>query len=424
MNRSSLSRIIRASLVYAIIIAATLVAIDLVCMALGLFPLPPRYGDPVLGWRGAPATGRMSVGKCVEFSTGDTFQFARNEDGVRTTWSRSALLADSTRVVLGVIGDSHTDLCSPNEQLHAGVLEASLDSAGVPATVLTYGAGRYSPLQAYLAFQEVLAPYAPKVMVLNVYTGNDFYDLLRSDDRPHFVGGPDAFRIAPPTWYAFDDPARPRRSRVMFALRNMADAVGLRGAYFRISELRRLGTEQGTGYGTVLQYIWDLWKAREPTVGYPDALSAQMLNQQLFFANFPMGVAASKQRMQALLALIREQNPGMLLLMSPIPSYELSGQAPVDSALLRVLQRLPITYESGQAQELALYDWLREAATASGWLFADNLASFREYHGSARLYNDFDYHLLPVASAIIGRTQATALEDTLRAFRGVKRVHE
>ena len=68
-------------------------------------------------------------------------------------------------------------------------------------------------------------------------------------------------------------------------------------------------------------------KAREPSLGYPDAFSAQMLNQQLFFQHFPSAREESIRRMRELMILIRRENPGITLVMSPIPSYELAGRA-------------------------------------------------------------------------------------------------
>jgi hypothetical protein len=317
-----------------------------------------------------------------------------------------------------VTGDSQTDLCAPNDEIHSGVLQADLRAQKVPAVLLTYGSGRYSPLQDYLAFRTVLRPYRPKVLILNFYTGNDFYDILRADDRPHFVKVDSGYRIAKPVWYSLDDPTVQRRSRVLFAARALADKAGVRQLYFRLSELRRLGAEQGEGMSSVLAYMYDLWKAREPSVGYSDAFTAQILNQQLFFYHFPGSQEESLARVEALMKLIRSENPGLLLMMSPLPSYELAGEQPVDEALVRTLKRLPISYEEGVQQEGALYERLRGLATAQGWIFVDNLAALRAYHGPNRLYNNFDYHLLPTASALVGHAQAAAL---LRSLRGPSR---
>ncbi|PYQ10589.1 MAG: hypothetical protein DMH00_10670, partial [Acidobacteria bacterium] len=50
-----------------------------------------------------------------------------------------------------------------------------------------------------------------------------------------------------------------------------------------------------------------------------------------------------------------------------------------------------------------------------GWLFVDNLAPLRAYQGPERLYNSFDYHLRPAASAIIGTSEAEAVLGYLRS---------
>lgn len=407
-------RVLTGIFSYAAIIAITLLVLDGICIAFGLFPPRHNYGDPDLGWRSANPTGKMSFGQCTAFETGAVIRYPRNEDGVRTSRSRQVIIADSSSVKVGVTGDSQTDLCTTNEELHAGVLERQLVSDGVPAMVLTFGAGRYSPLQAYLAFRKVLGPYRPNVLVLNVYTGNDFYDILRVDDRPHFEKSDSGYTIAGPVWYSLDDPKVRYRSRVLFAARTVAEKTGIRQMYFRLTELRRLGAQQGGGLPAVLGYMRDLWKAREPSVGYPDAFSAQMLNQQLFFHRFPRAEDESVARLQALMRMIRTENPGLILVMSPIPSYELTGEQPVDSALRRTLARLPVSYEEGVQQEGGLYERLRGLATAEGWVFVDNLAALKSYRGSERLYNDFDYHLLPVASDLVGRAQAAALLGILR----------
>lgn len=404
---------IGATVTYLAIIAGTLLLADLVCMALGLFPPMMKYGDPDLGWRPAPATGHMKVDRCEEFSTGATHEYVRNEDGVRTALSRRQLESNPPGVRIAVTGDSQTDLCAPNSETHAGVLESQLTAGGVPTTVLAYGSGRYSPVQAYLAFRTVLKPYGPQVLVMNLYTGNDFYDLLRTDDRPHLVRADGGYRVAKPNWFLYDDPATRFRSRVLFAARSVADVIGLRSVYFRLLELRRLAAEQGKGLPTVLSYMLSLRKATEPSLGYPGAFAAQMLNQQLFFRYFPAAETEALNRLGALMDLARRENPGLVLVMSPLPSYQLVGQQPLDEAFHRTLDRLGVTAAESAREEEALYQRLRSLAAERQWLFVDNLAALRAYGGTERLYNAFDYHLLPSASAVIGRAEAAALRARL-----------
>src|SRR6266566_9662949 len=394
---------------YGGIVLATLLAIDVACIVLGLFPPTYEYGEPDVGWVASPPTGAMHEDRCNEFSTGTTYNYTRNEDGVRTDRRAAELQADTESYRIAVTGDSQTDLCAPNAQTHEGVLERVLNAGGLRAVVLPYGAGRYSPVQDYIVFKKTLLKYHPDAFVLNLYTGNDFNDILRVDDRPHFVRTDSGYTIAPPVWYLYDAPGARRRSRVLFALRSLAKRTGVEGFIERVQQLRAVAAEQGKGLATVAAYMNDLRKSSEPSLGYPAAFSAQMLNQQLFFHRFPEGRAESIRRVRALLQLIRQENPGMVLLLSPLPSYELTQQQPVDSALLRTIARLPITYESGLREERALYDTLRVLALETGWLFADNLRPLQAYRGPDRLYNSFDYQLLPPASDIIGREQAKAL---------------
>ena len=149
--------------------------------------------------------------------------------------------------------------------------------------------------------------------------------------------------------------------------------------------------------------------ATKAEAGYPAAFAAQMLNQQLFFHRFPGARDESMARVRALLHLIRREHPDLLLVMSPIPSYQVVAEFPIDQALLDLLARLPIAYDQGVAEEESLYRELGHEAQQAGWIYVDNLSALRAWAGEERLYNDFDYHILPVASEIIGRAQARAL---------------
>lgn len=407
---SRIKRRLLATAQYGGIVLGTLLVVDVACIVLGVFPPKYEYGDPTVGWVAAPPAGVMWEYGCTEYSTGVTHRYTRNEDGVRTHLHAAELVTDSQRYLIAVTGDSQTDLCAPNAQTHAGVLERALNANGLRAAVLPYGAWRYSPIQDYLAFKKALLKYRPDAFVLNLYTGNDFYDMLRVDDRPHFVRTDTGYALAPPLWYKYDRPGPLRHSRVLFALRSFAKWTEIRGFVWRLRLLWGVASERGKGLPTVLAYMNDLRKSRDPSVGDSKAFAALMLNQQLFFHHFPESRAEAIRRMRALLHMIRRENPDLLLLLSPLPSYQLTQQRPVDDALLRTLARLPITYGGGVQEERALYDTLRVLARESGWLFVDNnLRALQAYDGTDRLFNDFDYHLLPPASEIIGQVQAEAL---------------
>ena len=276
---AKLKRLFTAAALYAGIIFVTLVLLDLALIALGILPPKRNLGNPTLGWIAAVPTGRMDSAQCVEYSTGDTITYIRNEEGIRTPISTDEIGAWGAELRIAVTGDSQTDLCATNALTHPGALETALTGRGVLALVLPYGAGGYSPLQDYLVFEEKLKKYEPDVLVLNLYTGNDFYDIMRSDDRPHFVLVDTGYMVAPPHWYRFDEPGTRRRSRILYLARVVGDRVGVRGIIQRIKALSAVAAEQGERLPTVLAYLNDLRRSRDPELGYPAALSAQMLNQ-------------------------------------------------------------------------------------------------------------------------------------------------
>jgi hypothetical protein len=399
---------------YSAIILGTLVVVDLALNALGLFPPTYDYGDPDAGWVAAVPSGGLLEADCIEFSTGERATYTRNEDAARTSISARRLREDSALFAIAVSGDSQTELCASNAQTHFGVLERELTAQGHQAVAFAYGAGKYSPLQAYLAVRKLIGAYAADAFVLNFYTGNDFYDMLRVDDRPHFVRGAAGYEIAPPVWYQQDPPGIKRHSRVLYALRTIGKRTGARNVLLRLRYLRAIAVEQGKGVPAVLAYMNDLRRSATPEVGYSAAFAAQMLNQQLFFYRFPGAREETIQRVGALMQLIRRDHPDMILVVSALPSYQLVQQQPVDSAFVRVFERLPLSYAGGVREEGELYETLRRLASETGWLFVDNLAPLRQYAGPERLFNDFDYHYLPVASEFIGRAQAETIAAHLR----------
>ncbi len=398
------------------ITGATFIVADLVCNLMGLFPPRYEYGDPDVGWLATNQAASVHDDRCLDPSE-KWVRYARNEDGIRTQLSVARVLADRGSFKIGVTGDSQTDLCAKNSEVHSGILEGALNAGGVRAIVLPYGVGRYSPLQDYLAYKKLLKKYAPQALVLNFYTGNDFYDLLRVDDRPHFVESHGRYQVAGPVWYRYEDPRVRPRSRVRFLLHSLAEATGVRNAIVHLQFLYQMAVEQRAGVRAVVGYFGDLRQSVEPSIGYQEAFTAQFLNQQIFFYRFPGAREESIRRVRALLELARRENPNTVLILSALPSYELIQQRPVDAALSRTLERLPVTYESGVREEHQLYDTLRQIAGEEGWLFVDNLTALRGYRGSERLYNNFDYHLLPTASTIIGNAQAAVILRYLRAPR-------
>jgi hypothetical protein len=416
-SKGNAKRLAAGLLVYALVTALTLFVVDRVLIAMDLFEPTYDYGHPTVGWVSARPTGRMVEERCANLATKQTVAFTRNEDGMRTTHSAQELRQNPSVFKVAVSGDSHTELCEPSDKVHFGVMERELNSLALQSAVFAFGAGKYSPLQAYLAVREPIQQYDADAFVMNFYTGNDFLDLLRVDDRPHFEADGNGYRIAEPVWYHLASPDKKRDSRVLFLMESAYQKTGLRRILLRVDYLGDVASSQNAGVLAVAAYMNHLRKAASKRVEYPDAFTAQILNQQLFFHHFPGSREESLRRVKALLELVRQQNPNRLLVMSPVPSYQLVNRMPVDSALLEVIGRLPMTYESGVAEELELYESLKRMALESGWVFVDNLPRLREYQGTELFYNRTDYHIEPVVSEIIGKAQAREIVNHVRSSR-------
>ena len=416
MKLSRWKKLVFTLLLLTVSVGSTVALVDGALIYFNLFPPRYEYGEPELGF--APhMPGRVMEDSCTDNVTGAEVTIAKNELGIRTGVAVPELLSSPDRLKIAVVGDSQTELCTPNSLTHPGVMETELQHWIPNVVALSYGRGRYSPLQAYLLFKMRLKQFNPQVLLINLYTGNDFYDMLRVDDRPHLAkqDGIGAYELREPVWLKYEDPRVQHRSRVLYVVRSVLKETGIRDVFIRLQFLAGLAEEQKQGLGKAVSYMNDLRAAVNSDVGYPAAYAAQMLNQQIFFHHFPNTIEESQSRIRFLMEMIRKDNPDMLLIMSPIPSYQLAQQRPVDQAFLQTISRMPFTYEDGLRQEEALYYFLKAAAQETGWLFIDNLIPLKAYKGSDRLFNVFDYHVTPAASTIIGSNEARTLEQYLRS---------
>jgi hypothetical protein len=183
-----------------------------------------------------------------------------NERGFRTDRTIGQILSSPKKNAICVIGDSHTDLPYKKEYTHPFVLQRSLVESGCrDVEVFAAGRGSYSPLQACLYYENFVQDLQPSVLILNLYTGNDFFDMMRIDDRPYYE--PDStgnYRIHPPMWYKFTDPSTEGslidKSRVLFLMEMFARRSGLWRIVMHFQYLVELSKLQGEGMGIAFSY--------------------------------------------------------------------------------------------------------------------------------------------------------------------------
>jgi hypothetical protein len=340
------------------------------------------------------------------------------EPGVRRSadYGVAQVNSASNRLPVAMIGDSHSQLWFPNPlDSHEFVLERTLRAEGLPIDMISAGRGKYSPLQEYLLFKRDLRDgYKPRVLLMNFYSGNDFYDMLRPDDRPHFVRDENnAIVMRDPVWISYVNPETQswlERSRLLWSVDELMSRLGFPRVTTRLRMLSAAGRRNRPRRET-LRYLAALRKSQEPRVGYPAAFAAQILNQAIFFQHFPESTEESIAFMRSLLQRARAENPDVLLVLSAIPSAALMRAMPDDirDPWNDTLRRTGLTEEGVAALENNLVDQLKSSSGAAGWLFIDVRDCLRGGVTAEPLYSSYDLHINAAASRRIGQCQAETL---------------
>jgi hypothetical protein len=189
--------------------------------------------DPVRGWGLAPGAEGWWLAEGRAF-------VRINSDGERDVEHAVAKPAGVLRIA--VLGDSCTEaLQVPVEQTFWKRLEPAMASCGALAPlsahgveVLNFGVAGYGTAQELLTLRQKVWKYAPHVVVLAFYTGNDVrnnYRRLEQDPgRPYFVLRPAAAGLALDDSFRSTWGFRLRRSapaEVLYALFNHSRLLGL-----------------------------------------------------------------------------------------------------------------------------------------------------------------------------------------------------
>lgn len=150
-----------------------------------------------------------------DLSADKMFDFPEHPDGrfrIRTNSlgmrEAAEVRTDTPQLRVLVAGDSHTDGVCANEENFTSLLEEDLRRDGIDAEVLNCATFGYSFYQ-YLATLEHYLYLEPKVFIVAVYGGNDFYGMLSLQRYFHRRPPP---KIAVPSIYARIEDIDPARA--------------------------------------------------------------------------------------------------------------------------------------------------------------------------------------------------------------------
>lgn len=358
-------------------------------------PLPydNNLADAVLGMR--PEPSRRWKANFPEYP-GELYMQTNNLALYEEFDTPSTPLPDVIRV--GVVGDSQTvGTCRPDEN-YPNQLEALLNEKArrTAYEVLNAGVGRYSPYQDYLRAKREFVPIGTRQLIVAVYVGNDFLDLIREDDRPSLEINPQGeFEPRPPTFMYYRDPdAAPslwESSRVVQVGRGLLGPTIL----YQISRVRLLHrnlSQLGRGLPEIGAYINQVRLLDKAAHG----LMLQSLHQQVWFDRFPETLEtafAVNRHVAELFAELGKTN-GIEITYVAIPtkpSIEPERLAETFQAVAAVDPRF--TVESVRAFEDMLIDRTIADAREQGMDAVDLRPALRKAAASTELYYPQDMHL-------------------------------
>jgi hypothetical protein len=150
----------------------------------GIAPPEVRSYDPVRGWQLRPGT----IG--LQRSEGHS-RVTINHGGFRGPEVPTAKPRGVLRIA--VLGDSFTEAMHvPYEETFCAVIERALASCplgGRPAQVLDFGVSGYGTGQELLTLREQAFRYAPEVVILAFFAGNDVSDNSAALDSESWLNG-------------------------------------------------------------------------------------------------------------------------------------------------------------------------------------------------------------------------------------------
>ena len=170
----------------------------------GVRPAATQNGDALLGFATPPHLHETFV--FPEY--GGPLTMTTNNRGFHEDQDTAIAKAPGvTRVI--AIGDSQTAGECANSENYPNVLETELNRAasGGRFEVIDAGTGRYSPYQYYVKTAHQLVQLKPDQLIVGLYIGNDFMDLIRQDDRPYLTREADgSVKEHSPLFMMYDDP--------------------------------------------------------------------------------------------------------------------------------------------------------------------------------------------------------------------------
>jgi len=328
--------------------------------------------------------------------------------------------AGPPNIRVAIVGDSHTfhHKWITRETHHARYLQQGLSDAGLRPWIVSLGVPRFSPVQEMLALDELIdKKYPVDAAVFLFYSGNDFAELLRNDDRPRveFDDSGHAY-VASPTW-RFNRPDShydewPGASRLLFLTNLAANLVQPGNVPMKMVVAAEATDALRPSFAERVRYFWTAIESTDDRLGYSGAVAAEWLNQvavaEMFGERF---TGAVEPRVRYFWQEMKRRHSGRTLYFFVIPSATLVGAVPekVAPVYADLLQRVGTTDERARAVERGLITMLSNEAEAQGFHVVDLSPRFeREIatNPKALYYDEPTLHIDALSRKMVGEAMA------------------
>jgi hypothetical protein len=324
---------------------------------------------------------------------------------------------------VAIIGDSHTfhHKWISRETHHARYLQKGLTDAGLRPRIVSLGVPRFSPVQEMLALDELIDKKHPvDAAIFLFYSGNDFAELLRNDDRPRveFDEGGRAY-VASPTWRFNRPDSRydewPGASRLLFLTNLVANVVQPGNVPMKMVVAAEATDALRPSFAERVRYFWTAIETTDDRLGYPGAIAAEWLNQvavaEMFGERFTDAV---EPRVRYFWQEMKRRHAGRALYFFVIPSATLVGAVPekVAPVYADLLQRIGVSDERARSVERSLIDMLSKEAAANGFTVVDLSPRFEQAvaaNPTALFYDEPTLHIDVLSRRIVGDAMTEAI---------------
>lgn len=409
----------RSALMLALSLGIALCGLEALVRITGLKPAPPPYDnnrpDGIEGMK--PEPSRRWKANFPEYD-GPLYMQTNNLGFYEEKDTPIAKAAGQTRVA--VVGDSQTVGSCMARESYPNVLEDLLNQrAGAQKfEVLNAGVGRCSPYQYYVRAKDTVIGLKPDHILVALYVGNDFLDLVRQDDRPYLTRDRSGvFTAHPPRFLVYDDPARTpsllERSRVyQFGKAALGPTILYQISRFKLLTVNLANTNHG--WSDLVRYALYVKKLDSVARG----VMLQSLHQYVWFSRFPEtlpdSLAINREVMKRFHELCRRQGIRLTYVIVPTKlSIEPEDLQQTFTALAAVDPSLRESRVAGFEDSL-IEKTLADAASL-GVDTIDLRSALRSRRAGRRLYYPQDLHLNVTGNRVVAEALADRWTPTSEA---------